>query len=168
MSSSTVISRLQGHITNMRGARTVAPRSDDSDQAGEHLVSPGMPAYFTTAAYPGTTIHQGDLSMMVVEDVPKDMVRVANPTARDRQLVPGVTEGSRHVLSSLRDVELYRPKDWGVDNDSLQGPCFKALKDVLVEHPTHGVVHVAEGHTILCGYQPNHDYELQRERRNAD
>lgn len=151
---STVIEEIQSH------AKKIATSKDPA-------VMPGRPEKFTAASSAGDMIPQGDLYMVVVDEVPADYVAVKRPTVKDRQLVPGNTEGAKHCLSTLKGVELFRPNGWG-EGESLLGPCFRSKSEVTVLHPTHGNVTVAAGLIVLCGYQPEHDAEQQRERRNAD
>lgn len=127
---------------------------------------PGEPATMEALSV-GEVVWQGDLGLMVVDAPPPKYVRVDTPVDADRQLVPGNTEGSKHCLSSMEGVELWRPVGWGAEN-MLSGPCFRTTATVTVEHPKHGNVHVPAGMTVLCGYQREWDAERARERRNAD
>lgn len=130
-------------------------------------VMPGRPERFTEGSVPGDVIAQGDLYLVIVDSVPTHYSQVLKPRVADKQLVPGNTQGAKHCLSNIRSVELFRPADWG-QGESLEGPCFRTKSEVTVLHPTHGNVTVPAGMTVLCGYQPEFDAELRRERRNAD
>jgi hypothetical protein len=141
-------------------ARRIAASKDPA-------VMPGRPEKFTEGSTAGDIIAQGDLYLMIVDEVPAGYTRVAKPLAGDKQLVPGITQGAKHCLNRVKGVELYRPADWG-KGESLLGPCFRSKNEVTVLHPTHGDVTVPAGMTVLCGYQPEFDAELRRERRNAD
>jgi hypothetical protein len=151
---SSVIDRIQSH------AKKIATSKDPA-------VMPGRPEKFTDASSPGDTIAQGDLYLMIVDEVPGGYHKVTKPRATDKQLVPGNTQGAKHCLSNIRTVELYHPADWG-KGESLVGPCFRTKSEVEVLHPVHGDTTIPAGFTVLCGYQPEFDAELRRERRNAD
>lgn len=146
--------------TIQRHAKKIATSKDPA-------VMPGRPERFTEGSVPGDAIAQGDLYLMIVDSVPDAYEKVSKPSAADKQLVPGNTQGAKHCLSNIRSVDLYRPADWG-KGESLVGPCFRTKSEVTVLHPTHGDVSVPPGMTVLCGYQPEYDAELRRERRNAD
>lgn len=149
----TTIERIEQHVAAARESKDPA-------------VMPGRPERFTEAAQAGDTIPQGDLYLMIVDAVPNDYVRVTKPTAADKQLVPGNTQGARHCLDALSGVKLFRPQNW--TGEDLRGPCFVLTKERTILHPTHGDVTIPAGFTVLCGYQPEFDSETRRERRNAD
>ena len=56
----------------------------------------------------GEFVAQGDLNLICIPCVPDNAVLVTNP---EKQLVPGNSKGSRHCLSSLQNVNIYRLKD---------------------------------------------------------
>lgn len=133
---------------------------------GKATVSPGLPFRINEAATVGDMVWQGDLGLEIVTAVPEGYVRVESPTEADRQLVPGRTQGAKHVLDSLDGVELWRPAEW--PNVTQLGPAFVLRKERTVTHPTHGDVTIAAGHTVLCSYQREWDSEQRAERRNMD
>ena len=138
-----------------------------SIKAGNEKVKPGEAARFTEASVVGDCLAQGDLYLCIYEGRPPvGYVAVKNATERDRQLVPGNTQGSRHCLDSLEGVKLFRPENW--TEDDLRGPLLVLSKERTVTHPTHGAVTIPAGFSVLCGYQPEWDAEQARERRNAD
>ncbi len=149
----TTIERIQNHVEAIAN--------------GQHeRIKPGQPAAFSEACVAGDAIRQGDLYLILVDAVPKGYVSVEKPTKADRQLVPGNTEGARHCLDALVGVTLYRPAQWS--EESLEGPCFVLAKARKVLHPTHGVVSIPAGLTVLCIYQREWDKELAKERRARD
>ena len=133
---------------------------------GKATVSPGLPFRINEAATVGDMVWQGDLGLEIVDDVPSGYVRVKSPTDADRQLVPGNTQGAKHVLDSFDGVELWRPAEW--PNVTQLGPAFVLRKERAVTHPTHGDVTIAAGHAVLCSYQREWDSEQLAERRNMD
>jgi hypothetical protein len=135
--------------------------------AGEHeTVWPGQEQAFTTASSVGDYIRQGDLYLIVVDKVPCDYVEIDRPNARDKQLVPGNTEGAKHCLDSLGGVKLFRPREW--NEETLKGPAFVLSKDRTVLHPTHGNIIIPAGTTVVCRYQREWDREQAAERRARD
>lgn len=136
--------------------------------SGKHeTVKPGMPFRFTEACTPHDCCWQGDLGIEIVADtVPKGYVRIEQHQDRDRQLVPGNTQGAKHCLDSLDGVELYRPRNWS--EASLVGPFLRLSKERTITHPTHGAVTIPAGFSVRCRYQQNYDEQLKQARRAAD
>lgn len=134
----------------------------------DHLetVSPGQAASFTTACVQGDCIDQGDLRLVVVDEVPAGWNELFQQKTEIRQLVPGNTRGAKHCLDSLEGVRLFHPKEW--NEESLWGPCFTVYEERVVLHPVHGAVTIPPGLTILCRYQREYDKELAKERRARD
>jgi hypothetical protein len=129
-------------------------------------VGPGTPQSFTPACVTGDAIRQGDLYLIVTDQVPDDYAKVGRPKNADRQLVPGNTEGAKHCLDSLDGIALWRPRTW--DEESLQGPCLVVTEERKVLHPVHGPVTIPPGLTIVCQYQREWDKEQAKERRARD
>jgi hypothetical protein len=77
----------------------------------------------------GCTIRQGDV--MLTRHALKTKFKETAPT-QNRQLAPGVSIGSRHVLRGGPEV-LTRLKA-----TALQGPIVVAPQGFYLEHPTHG------------------------------
>lgn len=149
----TAIASIQKHVYERKNSKDPAVR-------------PGQPKRFTEACVPGDTIPQGDLYLMIVDQVPVGYELVKRPKAADKQLFPGNTIGSRHCLDSLEGVLIYRPQNW--NEESLLGPCLVLSQERTVLHPTHGNVTAPANTIVLCGYQPNFDYELMKERKARD
>lgn len=129
-------------------------------------VEPGQPATFTAGCTVGDGIWQGDLGIEIVAAVPEDYVRVAAPKEADLQLVPGNTQGARHVLDAFDGVELYRPDPW--DGEGLRGPCLVVSRTRVIGHPTHGPVTLLPGFIYNCRYQREWDQEQRAARRTQD
>lgn len=128
----------------------------------DEQVRPGTPARFTAACQPGDGIWQGDLGLEIVGGFPADYVK----GKAVKKLVPDDTQGSQHCLDSLEGVVMWFPNNWSID--SLQGPCFTLTKERTVLHPTHGLVTIPAGFTILCRYQREWDREQKKLRRARD
>lgn len=134
--------------------------------SGKHdEIRPGMPLRISTAAQAGDGVWQGDLGLELIEKVPKGYKKAKNPSL---QLVPGNTQGAKHCLDSLQGVEVYLPKGWGTDFDSLEGPCLVLSEERTVLHPTHGDVTIPKDFVVLCRYQRNYDADERREHRAID
>jgi hypothetical protein len=134
---------------------------------GEHdTIKPGQPFRIPDSWMAGECGAQGDLIVVVLDEIPAGYTQVKKPTKADRQLVPGNTEGAKHCLDSLKGVTLYRKDGWGPE--SLDGPAFTCKEDRVIEHPKHGPWTIPAGRTIGIEYARERDAEQQRERRNAD
>lgn len=142
----------------------------DAIRHGDGEVKPGQPIHITKGFAPGDGVWQGDLGLEVIEKVPSGykLVKPADGKEKDqlRQLVPGNTQGARHCLQTLKGVKVYRRDDWGPN--SLLGPVLAFSEPNVIDHPTHGPVHVPAGTMIKCRYQREWDAEQARERRSID
>ena len=129
----------------------------------DEQVKPGQPVCFTEACVPGDRIWQGDLALTIRTSVPKQYKLAEKPSV---QLVVGNTEGSKHCLDSLDNVDIYLPPVWNAE--SLKGPVLVIKKETTVIHPTHGDVTIPEGFIVECTYQREWDKEQAREARARD
>lgn len=86
---------------------------------------------FPEAASVGDFVRQGDLYITLLSRVPADSVREKQPSA---QLAPGTTQGSRHCISNMRNVTLYRLKT----PNPYDGPVVEVNQPVTITHPEHG------------------------------
>jgi len=130
----------------------------------EHeTVKPGQPVRFTEACMPGDRIWQGDLALTIRTSVPSNYNLADKPSV---QLVVGNTEGSKHCLDSLNNVDIYLPPVWNAE--SLKGPVLVVKQETTVLHPTHGDVTIPEGFIVECTYQKEWDKEQAREARARD
>lgn len=136
--------------------------------SGKDAVKPGQPISITEAWSVGDCARQGDLYIDVIESpcaCPSGFVAV-NVTDKDRQLVPGNTEGAKHVLANLDGVTMYRPENW--NEESLVGPILVFGKPNTIKHPTHGHVHIPAGFAVACNYQVEFDAQQRRKMRARD
>lgn len=139
---------------------------------GNARVHPGQPFRLNEAASVNDGCWQGDLGFKIVAKVPAGWKEVKNPTAKDLQLVPGNTEGSRHCLASFENVRLFRRDEWEAKaEEDFLGPVLvvgEAGPDAESLHPTHGPIAIAPGHTVALQYQKVWDQIEKRERRQRD
>ena len=88
-------------------------------------------------ASPGDVVRQGDLYLVCLADAPKE-----GKIIQDRQLAPGTTQGSRHVVegdcvirtkntNAIQQLHPSTPKE-------LIGPSIECISDCPVTHPQHG------------------------------
>mgnify|MGYP007032458515 FL=1 len=150
----TTIEQIEQHAANIRD--------------GLAKIQPGESHTISDAASTNDGYPQGDLSIILVDAIPDRYKRIERPTDKDRQLVPGNTEGSRHCLDSLDGVELYRHEEWNQDYDGLMGPAVRLTKERTITHPKHGDITIPDGRIVLTTYQPDYDAETRKTRRNAD
>jgi len=140
----------------------------DRVNMGMEKVSPGMEASFTSACVPGDTIWQGDLAIVIVEDViPDNFIAVSKSKVKfNGQLVPGSNSGARHCIADLSSATIYIPKEW--NEESLDGPFLRLKKDTTITHPVHGDVKIPSCFSVRLYYQREYDKEQERERRVRD
>jgi hypothetical protein len=81
-------------------------------------------------------VRQGDIYLTRIASIPKDV-----RTIQDRQLAPGTTQGSRHVVAGDGVTISARLNE----SNPLQGPYLKADKAFTVEHPEHGHICLPAG-----------------------
>lgn len=133
------------------------------------------PHRFSEAATPGDAHRQGDIYITLLDGVPDGAVADDNPS---RQLAEGNSIGSRHTLSTLDGVRMFRLPEPGIRqiasldrirvHDTYEGPVLAVDRDeVTIEHPEHGDIVLPRG-VYGVTYQRVFDAEQQRERRAID
>ena len=80
-------------------------------------------------------VRQGDVYLTRIASIPKDVRPI-----QDRQLAPGTSQGSRHVVAG--DVTVHARV---TESNPLQGPYLKSGKGFVVEHPEHGHIELPGG-----------------------
>ncbi len=123
------------------------------------------PAFFPDNPMIDTAIAQGDLFLLIAEDVP---VGYTKRTDESLQLVPGDTVGARHCLIAGSPCDVFDPPGFGPEYEELMGPFLVTTGSVEVAHPTHANVMIPGGTTVECRYQKTWDAEQRRERRTRD
>jgi hypothetical protein len=104
----------------------------------------------------GDVVRQGDLYLVCVENV-------SGEATSNRQLAPGETQGSRHVLSG--DCAIFIKHNCGGKYPSeLVGPAFRCDGDVTVEHPEHGHKILTAQTSWVVVYQRAFAEEIRRVR----
>lgn len=110
---------------------------------------------FIRTADIGQVARQGDIYLRRVPDNHR-----RGDEIQDRQLAPGTTKGSRHVVEAGEHVTLYAPQD---SMDPLAGPVIVARERFRVTHPEHADFSLPSG-TWEVGYQ----LDARTRRRVAD
>lgn len=82
----------------------------------------------------GDEIRQGDIYLY-----PLDQEPAHGESGADRQLAPGTTRGSRHIIEG--EAEVYATEA----EDVLAGPIVHALERVTLTHPEHAHVSLPAG-----------------------
>ena len=113
---------------------------------------------FPEAASIGDSFRQGDIYITLVND-PNDSIKQKNPS---NQIATGDTQGSRHCIDNLNNVDVYQKKNPGM----LDGPVLLVKYPVIITHPEHGHVELPIGCYDIT-YQKNLDSE-EREMRAID
>lgn len=87
----------------------------------------------------GQAVRQGDVYITAIKNVPENYTKSDMPA--QLQLVPGSTQGSRHIIESTSGISLYK-----FDGTSeLQGPVLEAKAAFTVTHPEHAHVFLQPG-----------------------
>lgn len=88
-------------------------------------------------------VRQGDIYITRIASIPSGVRSI-----EDRQLAPGTSQGSRHIIVGDGLALSARLND----SNPLQGPYIKAEKSFTVEHPEHGHINMPAG-DYSCTYQ---------------
>lgn len=98
---------------------------------------------------------QGDVAVVYLgTKKPKDL-EVDKPV---RQLAPGTTRGSRHMLENLEECTFFKHKQ----SNPLLGPVILAPNGIEVSHPEHGNITIKESGYYEIRYQRDYAEELRR------
>jgi hypothetical protein len=118
----------------------------------------------------GDVVRQGDLYLVALG---AEMQIALRPTS-DRQLAPGSTQGSRHVLDGPCEVFSASPADVlplivaalaPAKTElyaELVGPVFRTLGETTVTHPEHGDRVLPAGECFAVVYQRQHAQQVRR------
>lgn len=102
----------------------------------------------------GDVVRQGDIYLACVSNIN------GGTETDNRQLAPGNTQGSRHVINGK--AKIYTGISFMNINSALIGPAFKCETDVTVEHPEHGHKILPEGTMWQVVYQRAMADEIRR------
>jgi hypothetical protein len=117
----------------------------------------------------GDVVRQGDLYLVALPELP-----VSRTKTCERQLAPGSTQGSRHVLEGECEVFSVNPNDVlpliaaalaPAKTElyaELVGPVFRTLGETTVTHPEHGDRVLPAGECFAVIYQRQHAEEVRR------
>ena len=117
----------------------------------------------------GDVIRQGDLYVVAILELPEKRT----PTTQ-RQLAPGTSQGSRHVLVGA--CEIYEAdKGQAISmilqalapakielHEALIGPVFRTLGEVALDHPEHGNRVLPSGECFAVVFQRQFGEEVRR------
>lgn len=112
------------------------------------------PQRFPDAASVGDVFRQGDIYIELLAGVPDGCKQMKKPNS---QLAPGTTQGSRHVLDSLRFVKMFTRSKATV----LDGPVLLIERERTITHPEHGWLILPKG-VYGVTYQRQFADELRR------
>ena len=98
---------------------------------------------------------QGDIYLKKLVDIPDG----AQPIPPRRQLVPGVSMGSRHCLDSLAGVQMFTV----ATPTPLDGPVLVLSQERSITHPKHGDICGLPGGAVMqVIYQRAYATEVRR------
>lgn len=103
----------------------------------------------------GDVVRQGDLYLICVD-------RIIGTETAERQLAPGTTQGSRHVISGDCVIVAKHGNSIGDVPEELIGPAFRCIGDCTVEHPEHGHKILPSGTSWAVVYQRAYADEIRR------
>lgn len=154
------------NATATKTASMTAERAFAEVQAKAEQIKNDERAVIGTVS-PGDVIRQGDIYLVALKRLPTGKL------TSERQLAPGNTQGSRHILTGACEVyqcdpdamiaavrkvlpgaELYRV---------LMGPGVKALKECELTHPEHGDRLLPDGECFAVVYQRAFAEEVRRQ-----
>jgi len=103
---------------------TIKKSAESSEMFGGKVERIGSPSI-------GDVVRQGDLYLVCIE-------RLLGTETKQRQLAPGTTQGSRHVITG--DCKIVEKYGKGIANvpKELIGPAFTCTSECTIEHPEHG------------------------------
>lgn len=105
----------------------------------------------------GEVARQGDVYLERIEGPLGDW-----KATKERQLAPGTSKGSRHVVAASVDCRILEAPG----RDPLQGPCIISKSRLLVEHPEHGHLDLPPG-CYAVSYQRQYARERAEELRRV-
>ena len=151
----------------MANAMTAARAFSQVQEAAEKIKN-DEPATVGTVSR-GDVVRQGDLYLVAITRLPES----CKPT-HERQLAPGTSQGSRHVLTGECEIfmadpaevarlvaEACEPRSVAVPPE-LVGPVFRTLTEVTVTHPEHGDRTLPAGECFATVYQRAYADEVRR------
>ena len=105
----------------------------------------------------GQYIRQGDLYIRKIEKI-TGIEKIEN-----RQLAPGMTKGSRHIVDE--SVELFKVSNFDINNvpQFIIGPQIKAKQNFKITHPEHADFYLPFGN-----YQVSYQCDWSRQERVRD
>lgn len=106
----------------------------------------------------GQVARQGDIYVERVKAASKGR-EIAS-----RQLAPGETKGSRHIVADSSEVRIYESAaPLGRRRDYQRGPAIEARGDLCIQHPEHAWIRLPAG-----DYQVWYQNDWVREQRVRD
>lgn len=110
---------------------------------------------------PGECARQGDVYLTMLDRLPAQLGK----KTEQRQLAPGTTQGSRHIVAASCGATIYEP---AAGASALLGPVIDSPGRLLVEHPEHGHLDLPRG-VYQATFQRDYAKERADEiRRVAD
>lgn len=123
---------------------------------------------------PGQAIRQGDIYMICVNPKGETVIPATKFTnellidtrnyktkTKNRQLAPGTSKGSRHIITSVAEIFEYTNTRW----DILGGPLVVSDVEIVLAHPEHAHYRLPAG-TYAVRFQRN--YAKDQILRNLD
>ena len=122
-------------------------------QAAAERIDCGAPQVVPTMS-PGQGFAQGDVGIIMLDALPQSARKIGAP--QGRQIAPGNTKGSRHIVDAANEVKFFRVDD----GDMLSDLALDATASgFTLRHPEHADVTFPSGI-----YRIVHQQNEKRER----
>ncbi|MAH49390.1 hypothetical protein CMI37_26435 [Candidatus Pacearchaeota archaeon] len=128
---------------------TTATKVFEQVKSSAEAIQSDSEQQFPEAATPGDYWRQGDLYITLLDELPSGLTET-----NERQLAPGTTQGSRHIVEGGATV-------YDQDSDALTGPVVEVTGRAVITHPEHGNVALPTGSYAIT-YQRAFADELRR------
>ena len=149
----------------MATVSSVLKQIEEVRQSAEKMHS-AQPEIIGTASV-GDVVRQGDLYLICLSDAP------ASKPTKDRQLAPGSTQGSRHIVTGKCTVGIATKREAVAEAINrivrganvpaeLVGPVLHCKSGVTITHPEHGWRSLPDGSTWAVIYQRQFAEEILR------
>lgn len=111
----------------------------------------------------GEVVRQGDIYIERVSTI-----SAKGKSVKSRQLAPGTTKGSRHIVDESPSVTLWESKPSLDNKASFQvGPAIEARGDFSITHPEHAWIKFVVGKVSQC-FQVWFQADFARKERAQD
>lgn len=102
-------------------------------------------------------VRQGDIYVRRIKNI------TGSVKIQSRQLAPGNTKGSRHIVADSISVNLFDGYSGNNIPDFMKGPQIEAKEKFVITHPEHAHIELPPGN-----YQVTYQMDFKRKERVVD